>query len=74
MKDQEKTTADSSLPPCGTYGSNYAIFRWTGGEWVEAQNCCRYPNYPSEPGDPGECVGELRVTECGSRLSHSEHD
>jgi hypothetical protein len=74
MKDQTKTTPDSSLPPCGTYGSNYAIFRWTGGEWVLAQDCCSYHYNPSEPGEPGEHVGELRVTECGSRLQYSEHD
>lgn len=64
MNDPLKTTDDSPLPPCGTYGSNYAMFRWSGSEWLLIQNCCSYGFGPMPPDGRGEYDDETVVTVC----------
>lgn len=73
MTDQVQTAAASSLPPCGYYGSNYAVFRWSGSEWLLAQNCCLYGYAPMLPDGRGDYSEELQVTLCVPMVWQAEH-
>ena len=59
MKDEVTQMANGN-----NYGTNYALFRWTGSRWEVIENACDYGCVPIPPGAPGGHEGQLVPTAC----------
>jgi len=59
-----KTTNNVTMNTSTSYGTNYAIFQWSQGQWVIYQNSCDYGCVPAPPMIPGEYDGQLMTTAC----------